>query len=89
MFFWGAKNRYYTQLCCSARVRSWPLADTMVSDGRGSFRGKSGHQEFGRSRQLLTQMRRRPRFAVEPPKPFAAAFNLLVLTASMPPQELG
>ena len=32
MFFWGAKNRYYTQLCCSARVRSWPLADMPASD---------------------------------------------------------
>jgi hypothetical protein len=27
--------------------------------------------------------------AVEPPKSFAAAINLLILTASMPPLELG
>ena len=37
--FLGAKNRYYTQLCCSARVRSWPLAAAPINNLRGSFRG--------------------------------------------------
>ena len=40
-FFWGAKNRYYTQLCCSARVRSWPLADIEVTRSDVRFRGQS------------------------------------------------
>ena len=60
MFFWGAKNRYYTQLCCSARVRSWPLAAASVEQ---------------QSRQLLG-VKRTPRVSVVAaaydPKPTSA-----------------
>ena len=63
MFFWGAKNRYYTQLCCSARVRSWPLAAATADECRGSFRGQSGHRE--------------PAAANEPKRIFEQAYPVL------------
>ena len=60
MFFWGAKNRYYTQLCCSARVRSWPLAAAPIDNLRGSFRGYSGHAIATVERQIVTQSEQEP-----------------------------
>ena len=57
MFFWGAKNRYYTQLYCSARVPSWPLADAALSVCRGSFRGNNGRASWRIARRLLTHKR--------------------------------
>ena len=66
-FFGGAKNRYYTQLCCSARVRSWPLADALLGECSGRFRGQNGHARTRVVRQLLTRSSLNVRVAVQAP----------------------